>query len=134
MTGNNTHSIVFGYIAWAFGVFGAHRFYYGKTLTGVLWFFTLGLLFVGWIIDLFLIPSMDEECNQRYRSGPIDYNVAWILCFFLGVFGIHRFYMGKWISGLIWLVTGGLLGIGIVYDVLTLNDQVDEINRELAVA
>ncbi|PQO28131.1 NINE protein [Blastopirellula marina] len=132
MTGNNTHSIVFGYVAWAFGISGAHRFYYGKPLTGVLWLCTGGLLLIGWIIDFFLIPAMDEECNHRYRSGPIDYNVAWLLCFFLGVFGIHRFYMGKWISGIIWLCTGGLFALGWFYDVLTLNEQVDETNRELA--
>ena len=42
--------------------------------------------------------------------------VALLLCFFLGAFGIHRFYAGNVITGIIWLFTGGLLGIGIVYD------------------
>ena len=129
---NNTHSIILGYIAWAFGIFGAHRFYYGKPITGVIWAFTLGVLFVGWIVDIFLIPAMDEECNQRYRSGPIDYNVTWILFVFLGWFGVHRFFMGKWISGLIWLLTVGLFGIGWIYDLLTLNEQIDQVNREMS--
>ena len=57
---NDTHSKAIGYILWIFGFFGAHRFYYGKPVTGTIWFFTLGLLFVGWIIDLFLIPGMDD--------------------------------------------------------------------------
>ena len=48
----------------------------------------------------------------------------------LGVFGGHRFYMGKTITGVIWLCTGGLLLIGWLYDWLTLNEQVDEINAE----
>lgn len=35
-----------------FGIFGIHRFYVGKTGTGVLYFFTCGLFFIGWIIDI----------------------------------------------------------------------------------
>ncbi|MGH8456711.1 MAG: TM2 domain-containing protein, partial [Stenotrophobium sp.] len=53
-----SHNMVIGYALWIFGFMGAHRFYYGRQLTGTLWFLTLGLLFVGWIVDLFLIPSM----------------------------------------------------------------------------
>ena len=108
---------------------GAHRFYFGKTFTGVIWFFTLGLLFVGWIVDLFLIPSMEREADWRYQEGPWDYNIAWLLLTFLGIFGIHRFYMEKWITGIIYLLTGSLFGIGWLYDLCTLNEQIDEINR-----
>ena len=124
----NTHSVPLGYLFWIFGFMGAHRFYYGKHLTGILWFFTFGLFLIGWIIDLFLIPSMDAECNRKYQPGQYDYSVAWLLHAFLGLFGIHRFYMGKWITGLIWLVTGGVFGFGYLYDWLTLNEQVSELN------
>jgi heme O synthase-like polyprenyltransferase len=88
----------------------------------------LGLLLIGWIIDLFLIPSMDRAADRRFKEGPVDYSVAWILLTFLGVFGIHRMYMGKWISGIIYLLTGGVFLIGYVYDYWTLNDQVNVIN------
>ncbi len=104
----DTHSKFVGYILWIFGFVGAHRFYYGKPVTGTIWFFTLGLVFVGWIIDLFLIPGMNRNAERRYIEGPADYTVGWILLTFLGVFGLHRFYLGKWITGIIWLVTGGL--------------------------
>ena len=109
---NDTHSVLVGYILWIFGFTGAHRFYYGKPITGTIWFFTAGLLLIGWIIDLFLIPGMDRRADFRYQAGPLDYTVAWVLLTFLGIFGIHRFYMGKWITGIIYLLTGGLAGPG----------------------
>ena len=120
----DTHSKAIGYTLWIFGFTGAHRFYYGRPITGVIWFFTAGLLGIGWLIDLFLIPAMDKECDFRYRSGEIDYNIAWILQTFLGIFGIHRFYMGKIGTGILWLLTGGIFGIGYVYDFFTLNEQI----------
>lgn len=112
----DTHSKVIGYLLWIFGFTGAHRFYYGKPVTGTIWFFTFGLLGIGWLIDLFLIPAMDREADLRFTAGPIEYNVAWILLTFLGVFGLHRMYQGKWISGLLYLVTGGLFFLGVLYD------------------
>jgi len=39
---NNTHSTLIGYVLWIFGFMGAHRFYFGKPITGTIWFFTLG--------------------------------------------------------------------------------------------
>ncbi|SET71272.1 NINE protein [Marinobacter segnicrescens] len=127
---NNTHSVVMGYLLWIFGFLGAHRFYYGKPVTGTIWFFTLGLLFIGWIIDLVLIPGMDREADLRYQQGPVSYNISWILLTFLGVFGIHRMYMGKWITGIIYLFTGGLFFIGVLYDFWTLNEQITLKNSE----
>lgn len=117
-----------GYLFWIIGFTGAHRFYFGKPLTGALWFFTGGLFLIGWIIDLFLIPDMSEEANRRYHLGKIDHTVAWCLLLFLGFFGVHRIYMGKIITGIIYMFTGGLFGIGYAYDVCTLNEQVEEIN------
>ena len=57
MGSDNTHSKIIGYLLWIFGFMGAHRFYFGKPVTGTIWFLTLGLLGIGWIIDLFLIPG-----------------------------------------------------------------------------
>lgn len=123
-----THSVVLGYVTWIFGFLGSHRFYYGKPVTGTIWFFTLGLLGVGWLIDLFLIPSMAAKADIKYKAGRIDYNLAWILLTFLGVFGIHRIYMGKIWTGLLYAISGGLFGLGVLYDFWTLNDQISEMN------
>jgi len=125
---NDTHLKSVGYILWIFGFTGAHRFYYGKPISGTIYFFTLGLLGIGWLIDLFLIPSMDREADKRFRAGRIDYTLAWILLTFLGLFGIHRMYMGKWLTGILYLLTGAFLGLGYLYDYWTLNDQITVIN------
>lgn len=127
---NDTHSKTIGYLTWIFGFLGAHRFYYGKQITGAIWFCTLGLLGVGWLIDFFLIPSMDRAADHKYISGPVNYSLAWLLLAYLGVFGLHRFYMGKWLTGILYLFTLGCFGIGIFYDFWTLNGQIDELNRQ----
>jgi TM2 domain-containing membrane protein YozV len=127
-TNHDTHLKSIGYVLWIFGFTGSHRFYYGKPISGTIYFFTFGLFLIGWIVDFFLIPSMDRRADLRFHSGPYSYNVAWILLTFLGLFGIHRFYMGKWISGIVYLLTGGLFLIGYVYDYWTLNDQVTLLN------
>ena len=128
---NDTHLKSVGYILWLFGFTGSHRFYYGRPITGTIWFFTLGLLGIGWLIDLFLIPSMDRQADVRFQTGRVNYTVAWILLTFLGLFGVHRFYMGKWLTGLIYLITGGLFFLGYLWDYWTLNDQITEINSPM---
>lgn len=49
-----------------------------------------------------------------YRSQT----VALLLCLFLGVLGAHRFYVGKIGTGLLYLFTGGLFGIGWIVDLI----------------
>ena len=127
-TPTQTHSKAIGYVLWVFGFTGSHRFYSGKPVSGTIWFFTAGLFLIGWIIDLVLIPSMARRADRRYVAGPKDYSVAWILLTFLGVFGVHRFYLGKWGTGILYLVTLGIFGIGLIYDFWTLNSQVSELN------
>ncbi|WP_442483661.1 TM2 domain-containing protein [Aeoliella sp. SH292] len=139
--GEQSHSLVIGYLLWIFGFTGAHRFYFGRPITGTIWFCTLGLLGIGWLIDIVLIPSMERAANRRYVTGPIDYNVAWLLLTFLGSLGVHRFYLGKWGTGLVYLVCWALastvilaipaaivVALFLLCDFWTLNEQVDERN------
>ena len=128
-TSQQSHSTLIGYILWIFGFMGSHRFYYGRPVSGTIYFFTLGIFLIGWLVDLFLIPALDREAERRYVAGDKDYNVSWILLTFLGIFGVHRLYLGKWATALLWFLTGGLFLLGYLYDLWTLNEQIDEVNK-----
>ena len=67
---------------------------------------------------------MDRDADLRFHAGAIDYNVAWLLLTFLGLFGVHRMYQGKWLTGILYLFTGGFFVVGVLYDFWTLNDQI----------
>ena len=60
------------------------------------------------------------------RSIGTSY-LLWFACF-LGLCGVHRFYNGKWITGLIWLFTLGLLGIGQLLDLIFMPGMVRNAN------
>jgi TM2 domain-containing membrane protein YozV len=60
-------SVGMAYMLWIpclFGLCGIHRFYAGRWATGLLWFFTGALCFVGQLVDLFLIPGMVDAYNR----------------------------------------------------------------------
>ena len=58
--------------------------------------------------------------------------IAYILWLFsgFGALGFHRFYLGKIPTGLLWMFTGGLLGVGAIYDLITLPLQVRQANLQ----
>jgi TM2 domain-containing membrane protein YozV len=60
----------------------------------------------------------DERLYDEPDASPRSRLVALLLCVLLGYFGIHRFYVGKIATGVIWLLTGGLFGVGYIIDII----------------
>lgn len=127
-TMNDTHSLLVGYLLWIFGFLGAHRFYFGRPVSGTVYLFTFGLLGIGWLVDLFLMPSLERHADSSYAVGAINYTVTWVLLVFLGPLGLHRFYLGKPWTGLLFLLTCGIFLIGVIYDWWTVNEQISKEN------
>jgi TM2 domain-containing membrane protein YozV len=57
------------YLLWFFfGFLGVHKFYLNKTAWGLVYFFTGGLFMIGWLVDLFTIPSQVRRYNQELQA------------------------------------------------------------------
>ena len=66
-------------------------------------------------------PNQYYNVNNYYnQKPPLDKWVAFLLCFFLGCFGAHKFYEGKYGMGILYLCTMGLFGIGWLIDIIVL--------------
>lgn len=61
--------------------------------------------------------------RMTVRSKPRNKWVSFFLCIFLGYLGIHRFYEGKFGTGLLWLFTGGLFSIGWIVDAVLIGSM-----------
>ena len=70
--------------------------------------------------------SVNQNVNQNINhAGSADYPyksrwTAFFLCLFLGYLGVHRFYVGMTGTGILWLFTVGMFGIGWLVDLLML--------------
>ena len=71
-----------------------------------------------------------QNMNQNYQGMPQNYQnmqtsnkskvLSLLFCMFLGALGIHRFYLGKIGTGIIWFLTGGCFGFGVIVDFIRL--------------
>jgi len=63
------------------------------------------------------------------KSKPVTY----LLWFLFGFFSAHRFYLGKIGTGILYLLTGQLFGIGWIIDLFLIDGWVDRANLEARV-
>jgi TM2 domain-containing membrane protein YozV len=68
-------NLLVAYLLWLppLGILGAHKFYLSRPFLGVAYFFTGGLLLIGWIYDLFTLPRQTDEFNERIDEF-LDYH------------------------------------------------------------
>ena len=69
----------------------------------------------------------DPGERSAMRSEGTAY-LLWCLIF-VGFAGIHRFYAGRWVTALIWVLTGGLLMIGQLVDLVLIPGMIRDANR-----
>ncbi|XP_048750807.2 uncharacterized protein LOC125662600 isoform X2 [Ostrea edulis] len=107
------------YTLWLPGGFlGLHHFYLNNIGLGVLYMFTFGLLGVGWLIDLFLIPYHVKKANSR---NPFSTEKSTATAFILtasptGFIGAQHYYLNRIGFGLVYTFTFGIFGIGYIID------------------
>ena len=66
-------SVAATWLLWFFlGGFGAHRFYLGRVGTGIAMLFTLGGLFIWWLVDIFLISGMLKADQLKVQKEVLE--------------------------------------------------------------
>lgn len=79
----------------------------------------------------------EQSAFYMYQSAlpPKDTAIAYLLMIpsLFAICGLQHFYIGKIGRGILWLLTGGLFGIGTIVDLFTLRSQVKTINARRAV-
>ncbi len=84
-----------------------------------------------------LTPAQQQIFYAEYQHRAKDYNTALVLAIFLGLLGVHKFYLGRTGQGILHILISAvsLLTFGIILvivDIIRLRGTVNRVNREIA--
>lgn len=74
---------------------------------------------------------MNKKLDDMFLGERKSLLVSYGFLFFFGAFGIHRFYLSKPCTGCVYLLTGGILGLGIIYDIFMMPFHVFQANKTI---
>ena len=89
------------------------------------------LIFCAFIVALFILGSRSGYRRNSMNTNQRDTGIAYLLLLFGGVLGLHKFYLNRPAWGVVYILTGGLFCVGLIYDLFTLPAQVRRCNDEL---
>ena len=67
-----------------------------------------------------IVERVIHEPVYKQPTSHCNRWIAFVLCLLLGCFGAHRFYVRKIGTGILWMLTGGMFGIGCTIDAIVL--------------
>ena len=84
-----------------------------------------------WVAEGFTMLEDEEVARfeSAMRRQQRDSVAVWVMWGTLGFLGAHRFYLGRGASGVLYLFTLGLLGLGVLYDLVALGDMIRDYNH-----
>src|SRR6218665_915127 len=87
----------------------------------------------GPLVTVYTPSQLHTYTSRQLVPAPLlderKVHIAYIVLIFLGLLGVHKFYLGRIVWGIVYFFTLGLFGIGVIVDIFTLNSQTIRANQ-----